>query len=153
ELDQQLVDALVEAASESWQRVAEVEEQSVSEVQGATERIAACVARAEADGDDVQSRRETVGQLVDALTARARDFGQRMAEVEQQSIEELRRAAARIGEYAAHPDARRDDEHGCRESIEEVHEHEARAQDPVAELEDDGNRWVDGTTVTEPAAD
>ena len=109
ELDEQLVDALVEAASESWQRVAAVEERSVGELQGASERIAACVARAEADRDDVQSRREIVGQLVDAITARAREFGQRMAEVEQQSIEELRRATARISEYATHADSEHDD--------------------------------------------
>jgi len=161
ELDEQLVDALVEATSASWQRVAAVEERSVGELQGATERIAACVVRAEADGDDVQSRRETVGQLVDALTARARDFGRRMAEVEQQSIEELRRATARISEHATHPDSPHDDATTRQEPIEELPERAVPAADPVAELEDelddepeyDGNAWVDGTGLAEAPAD
>ena len=121
-LDEQLVDALVEAASESWQRVAVVEERSVGELQGATERVAAYVVRAEADSDDVQSRRETVGQLVDALTARARDFGQRMAEVEQQSIDELRRAAARISEFATQTDSTHDELSTRGEPVEELRE-------------------------------
>ena len=151
-LDEQLVDALVEAASESWQRVAAVEERSVGELQGATERVAACVVRAEADSDDVQSRRETVGQLVDALTARARDFGQRMAEVEQQSIDELRRAAARISEFATQADSTHDERTTPGEPVEELRESAGPAGDPGLSPDDDANPGVDGTDdAPEPA--
>ena len=151
-LDEQLVDALVEAASESWQRVAVVEERSVGELQGATERVAACVVRAEADSDDVQSRRETVGQLVDALTARARDFGQRMAEVEQQSIDELRRAAARISEFATQADSTHDELTTPGEPVEELRESAGPAGDPGLSPDDDANPGVDGADdAPEPA--
>ena len=143
-LDEQLVDALVEAASESWQRVAVAEERSVGELQGATERVAAFVVRAEADSDDVQSRRETVGQLVDALTARARDFGRRMAEVEQQSIDELRRAAARISEFATQTDSTHDELSTRGEPVEELREIARPAWDPGLSPDDDAIPGVGG---------
>ena len=151
-LDEQLVDALVEAASESWQRVAVVEERSVGELQGATERVAAYVVRAEADSDDVQSRRETVGQLVDALTARARDFGRRMAEVEQQSIDELRGAAARISEFATQTDSTHDELSTPGEPVEELRESASPAWDPGLSPDDDAIPGVDGADdAPEPA--
>ena len=151
-LDEQLVDALVEAASESWQRVAVVEERSVGELQGATERVAAYVVRAEADSDDVQSRRETVGQLVDALTARARDFGRRMAEVEQQSIDELRGAAARISEFATQTDSTHDELSTPGEPVEELREIASPAWDPGLSPDDDAIPGVDGADdAPEPA--
>ena len=61
----ELDDALVEAASESWQRVAAVEESSVGELHAAAERVRALLEQADADGEAVHSRRGTVEELVE----------------------------------------------------------------------------------------
>ena len=66
----ELDDALVEAASESWQRVAAVEESSVGEVRESVERIRARLEQAELDGDAVHSRRGTVEELVEGFVER-----------------------------------------------------------------------------------
>ena len=86
----ELDDALVEAASESWQRVAAVEESSVEELQGAAERVRTLMAQADADGAFVRGRLGTVEQLVDGFVERTRDAGQRVGEVEESSVGELR---------------------------------------------------------------
>ncbi len=66
----ELDDALVEAASESWQRVAAVEARSVEELQGAAERARVLMAQADADGEAVQARVGMVEQLVDGFVER-----------------------------------------------------------------------------------
>ena len=92
----ELDDALVEAASESWQRVAAVEESSVEELQGAAERVRALMAQADADGEFVRARLGTVEQLVDGFVERTRDAGQRVGEVEESSVGELRETVQRV---------------------------------------------------------
>ncbi len=92
----ELDDALVEAASESWQRVAAVEESSVEELQGAAERVRALTAQADADGEFVRARLGTVEQLVDGFVERTRDAGQRVGEVEESSVGELRETVQRV---------------------------------------------------------
>ena len=68
----ELDDALVEAASESWQRVAAVEESSVGEVRQSVERVRVLLEQAELDGEAVRSRRGTVEELVEGFVEHAR---------------------------------------------------------------------------------
>ena len=76
----ELDDALVEAASESWQRVAAVEASSVGEVRESVERIRALLEQAELDGDAVHSRRGTVEELVEGFVERTRDADRKSVE-------------------------------------------------------------------------
>ena len=52
----ELDDALVEAASESWQRVAAVEESSVGQLHAAAERVRVLLEQADADGEALIGR-------------------------------------------------------------------------------------------------
>ena len=101
----ELDDALVEAASESWQRVAAVEESSVGELRESVERIRALLEQADADGEAVRSRRGTVEELVEAFVERTREAGQRVGEVEEASVGELRAAAEQVRALMAQADA------------------------------------------------
>ena len=101
----ELDDALVEAASESWLRVAAVEERSVGELQGAAERVRVLLEQADADGEAVRSRRGTVEELVDAFVERTNDAGQRVGEVEESSVGELRESVERVRLLMAEADA------------------------------------------------
>jgi phage shock protein A len=95
----ELDDALVEAASESWQRVAAVEESSVGELQGAAERIRALLEQADADAVAARDRR-TIGRRAPPRADFANGGRSRAA-----AIDELRRRGS-ISELPPRPTPR-----------------------------------------------
>ena len=87
--------ALVEAVSESWQRVAAVEETSVGQLHAAAERVRVLLEQADADGEALHSRRGN-GRGAGRRCRRARDVGQRVAQAEESSVGELRESVERV---------------------------------------------------------
>ena len=116
----ELDDALVEAASESWQRVAAVEASSVGEVRESVERVRALLAQADADGETVRSRRGTVEELVDGLVERTRVAGQRVAQAEESSVGELRESVERVRAEVARVDVEAEELRSRRVMLDEL---------------------------------
>src|SRR4029077_20531733 len=105
----QLVDDLVERTRDAGQRVGEVEDAWVGELQGATERVRVLLEQAEAVGEAVRSRSGMVEELVDGFIERTRDAGQRVGEVEDSSVGELRESVERVRAEVARIDREADE--------------------------------------------
>jgi len=82
QLDEELVNALVESAQAAWQRLAEAEERSVAELQGAAKRVTELLARVDADTSELRSSTEHAARLAQDVEARAGAVDARIAEIE-----------------------------------------------------------------------
>src|SRR5262249_25382072 len=112
--------SFVERARNAGQRGGGVEGSSGRELRASVERVRALVAEAEADGEAVRARLGMVEELVDGFVERTRNAGQRVGEVEDSSVDELRASVERLRAELATVDVETVELRSRREQIQEL---------------------------------